>query len=145
MQTTIFLKLSPRNSPRQSAISEGFAEANSIFIVITEAKILPRLLFPSKIYIHFTIFNTYFSTKLPFTNKRYHLHVLEKHLYVLQEVRSIIYFQEFIHPLSLRSCGNGTSFTFMSYILILVKFCNVTCINNFYFISFFYHLFICLR
>ena len=33
---------SPRNSPRQSAIAEGFAEANSIFKVITSAKILPR-------------------------------------------------------------------------------------------------------
>ena len=41
---------SPRNSPRQSAIAEGFAEANSVFIVITLAKILPRWLFPSKIY-----------------------------------------------------------------------------------------------
>ena len=94
---------SPRNSPQQSAISEGFAEAKSIFMVIASAKILPRLLFPSKIYIQFTIFNTYFSTKLSFTNKRYYLHVLEKILYVLQEVRSIIYFRQFIHPLSLRS------------------------------------------
>ena len=83
--------ISPRNSPRQSAIAEGFAEANSTFIVITSAKILPRWLFLSKIYIHFTIFNIYFSTKLLFTNKRYHLHVLEKSLNVLQEVRSIIY------------------------------------------------------
>ena len=92
---------SPRNSPRQWAIAEGFAEANSIFIVITSAKILPRWLFPSKIYIQLKIFNTYFSTKLSFTNKRYHLHVLEKCLYVLQEVRSIIYFRQFINPPSL--------------------------------------------
>ena len=54
-------------------------------------KILPRWLRRSKIYIRFTIFNTYVSTKLSFTNKRYHLHVLEKCLYVLREVRSIIY------------------------------------------------------
>ena len=72
-----------------------FAEANSAFIVITSE------IFPSKIYIRFTIFNTYFSTKLSFTNKRYHLHVLEKCLYVLQEVKSIIYFWQYIHPLSL--------------------------------------------
>ena len=52
--------ISPRNSPRQSVIAEGFAEANSVFIVITSAKILPRRLFPSKIYIQFTTFNTYF-------------------------------------------------------------------------------------
>ena len=84
-----------------------FAEANSVFIVITSAKIYPRWLFPSKIYIRFTIFNTYFSTKLSFTNKRYHLHVLEKCLYVLQEVRSMIYF---------RSRGSGTSFAFTSYL-----------------------------
>ena len=67
----------------------------SVFIVITWAKILKilrRWLFPSKIYIQFTIFNTCFSTKLSFTNKRYYLHVLEECLYVLQEVRSIIYF-----------------------------------------------------
>ena len=83
--------LRPRNSPRQSAIAEVFAEANSVSIVITSAEILPRWLFPSKIYIRFTIFNTYFSTKLSFTNKKYHLHMLEKCLYVLQEVRSIIY------------------------------------------------------
>ena len=47
--------------------------------------------FPSKIYIQFTIFNTYFSTKLLFTNKRYHLHMLEKYLYVLQEVINYIF------------------------------------------------------
>ena len=61
---------------------------------------------------------TYFTTKLLFTNKRYLLHVLEKCLYVLQEVRSIIYVRQFIHPLSLHSCGSGTSFTFTSYIII---------------------------
>ena len=136
---------SPKNSPQQSATAKGFAKVNSVFIVITSAKILPRWLFPSKIYIQFTIFNTYFSTKLSFTNKRYHLHVLEKCLYVLQEVRSIIYFRQFIHPLSLRSRGNGTSFAFTSYIIVSAKFCNVTFLNNFYFVSFFYHLFICRR
>ena len=39
---------SPRNSPPQAAIAEGFAEANGVFIVITSAKILPRWLFCSK-------------------------------------------------------------------------------------------------
>ena len=73
----------------------------SVFIVITLAKILLRWLFPSKIYIQFTIFNTYFSTKLLFTKEGYHLHVLEKCVYVLQEVRSIICFRQFIHPPSL--------------------------------------------
>ena len=136
---------SPRNSRRQSAIAEGFAEANSVFIVITSANILPRWLFPSKIYIQFTIFNTYLSTKLSFTNKRYHLHMLEKCLYVLQRIRSIIYVWQFIHPLSLRSRCNGTNFAFMSYFLVLAKFCNATFLNNFYFVSFFYHLFICRR
>ena len=133
--------ISPRNSPRQS----GFARANSVFIVITSAKILPRWLFPSKTFIQFTIFNTYFSTKLSFTNKRYHLHVLEKCLYVLQEVRSIMYFWQFIHSLSLLSRGNGTSFAFMWYTIVLAKFCDITCLSNFYFVSFFYHLFICRR
>ena len=120
----------------------GFAKANGVFIVITSAKILPRWLFPSKIYILFTIFNTYFLTKLLFTNKRYHLHVLEKCLYVLQIVRSITYFLQFIHPFSLCSWSNGTSFAFTLYILVLAKFCDVTCLNNFYFISFFYLYFI---
>ena len=64
-------KCSPRNSSRQLAIVEGIAEENSVFIVITSAKILPRWLFPSKIYIQLAIFNTYFSAKLSFTNKRY--------------------------------------------------------------------------
>ena len=70
---------------------------------------------PSKIYIQFTVFNTYFLAKLSFTNKRYHLQVLEKCLYMPQEVRSIIYFRQFIHPLSLHSGGNGTSFAFTLY------------------------------
>ena len=135
---------SPQNSPQQSAIVEGFAEANSVFIVITSAKILPKWLFCSKIYIQFKIFYTYFSTKLLFTNTRYHLHVLGKCLYVLQEVRSIIYFRHFIHPLSLHSHGNGTSFAFMSYIIISAKF-YVTFLSNFYFVSFFYHFFIYSR
>ena len=95
------------NSPRQSQIAEGFSEANSVFIVITSAKILPRWIFPNKIYIQFTIYNTYFSTKLLFTNKRYQLTVLEKCLRMLQEVRSIKYFRQFIHPLSLCSRSNG--------------------------------------
>ena len=93
-------------------------------------------------YIQFTIFNVYFLTKLLLTNKKYHLHVLKKCLYVLQEVRSIIYFRQFIHPLSLCSRGNRTSFAFKLYIIVLVEFCDVTCLNNFYFVSFFYHLFI---
>ena len=63
---------------------------------------MPRFLIPNKIYIQFKIFNTYFSTKLSFPNKRYHLHVLYKCLYVLQKVRSIIYFRQFIHPPSLK-------------------------------------------
>ena len=33
---------SPQDSPRQLAIAEGFAKTNSVFIVITSAKILPR-------------------------------------------------------------------------------------------------------
>ena len=133
---------SPRNSPRTSAITEGFAEANSVFIVITLAKILPRWLFPWKRYIQFTIFNTYFSTKLSFRNKRYHLHMLGECLFVLQEVRSIIYVWQFIHPLSLPSRGNGTNFVFPSYFLVLAR---TLFLNNFYFVLLFYHLFICLR
>ena len=35
-------QISPQNLPRQSAIAKGFAEANSVFIVITSAKIFPR-------------------------------------------------------------------------------------------------------
>ena len=139
-----FSWVSPQNSPRQSAIAESFAEANNVFIVITSAKILPRWLFHSNIYIQFTIFNTYFSTKLLFTNKRYHMHVLENCLYVLQEVRSIIYFRQFIHVFSLCSCVNGTSFAFRSHIIVSPKFCNVTFLNV-YFVSFFYHLLIYRR
>ena len=115
----------------------------SVFTVITLAKILPRWLFRSKVYTQFTNFSTYFSTKLLFTNRRYHLHVLEKCLYVRQEVSSIIYFWQFIHPLSFCSCDNGTSFAFKSYIIVSAKFCYVTFLNNFYFVLFFYHLLIC--
>ena len=105
---------------------------------------MPRWLFPSNIHIQFIIFNTYFSTKLSFTDKkRYYLHVLGKCLYILQELRSIIYFWQLIHSLSLCSRGNGTSFAFMSYIIISAKFRDVTFLNNFYFVSFFYHFSIC--
>ena len=134
---------SPWNSPQQPAIVESFAKANSVFIVITSAKILSRWLFRKKIYIEFTIFNTYFLTKLSITNKRDHLHMLEKCLYVLQEVRPIIYFRQFIHPVSLGSRGSGTSFALRSYIIVSAKFCSVTFLSNIYFVSFFYHLFIC--
>ena len=64
---------------------------------------------------------------------RDNLYVLEKRLYVLQEVRSIIYFRQFIHPLSLCSHCNGTSFAFRSYIIVSAKFCNITFLNNFFF------------
>ena len=55
----------------------------------------------------------------------------------------LLYFGQFIHPFSLHSHDNGTSFAFMLCIIILAKFCDVTFLNNFYFVSFFYHLFIC--
>ena len=72
---------------------------------------------------------------------RDNLYVLEKCLYVLQEVRSIIYFRQFIHPLSLCSHCNGTSFAFRSYIIVSAKFCNITFLNNFF--SLFHHFFLC--
>ena len=56
-----------------------------------------------------------------------------------------IYVWQFIHPLSLHSGGSGTSFAFRSHIIRSAKFCNVTFLNNFYFVSVFYHLFICCR
>ena len=83
--------------------------------------------------------------KVLFKNKKYHFHVLEKCLYVPQEVRSIIYFWQFIHPLSLCSRGIATHFAFTSYIIISTKFCIVTFLNIFCFVSFFYHLLICQR
>ena len=81
-------------------------------------------------------------TKLSFTNKSYHLHVLEKCLYVLQEVRSVIYFWQFIHPLSSFTWQYGTSFALSSDIIISAKFCNILFLNNFYIVSFFYYLLI---
>ena len=84
---SFLLTVSPQNSPQQSATAEGFAKASSVFIVITSAKILPRCLFGSKICILFTIFNTYFLTKLLLTNQD----ITCKCLYVLQEVRSLIF------------------------------------------------------
>ena len=83
----------------------GFCRGKQCFYSNHLSKNITEVIILSKIYIQFTIFNTYFSAKLLFTNKIYHLHVLEKQLYVLQEVRSIIYFQQFIHPLSLHSHG----------------------------------------
>ena len=123
----------------------GFCRGKQCFYSNHLSKNITEVIILSKIYIQFTIFNTYFSAKLLFTNRRYHLHVLEKCLYVLQEVRSIIYFRQFIHPLSLRSRGNGTSFAFTSYIIVSAKFCYVTFLNNFYFVLLFYHFFICRR
>ena len=112
------------NSTRQSAIAEGFSKANRVFVVITLAKILLRWLFLSKIYIQFIIFNTYFST-----NKRYYLHMLEKCLYTLQEVRSIIYLFLYLYhyssPFFFHSRGHGTSFAFTSYIIASAKFCDI--------------------
>ena len=70
------------------------------------------------------------------------MHVLEKCLYILQEVKSTIYFRQFIHPPFLRSRGSGTSFAFTTYIIVSARFCDVTFLDNFYFVSFFYHLFI---
>ena len=39
---TFYIYISPQNLPWQPAIVEGFAKANSVFIVITLAKILLR-------------------------------------------------------------------------------------------------------
>ena len=123
----------------------GFCQGKQCFNSNHLSKNIAEVIIPSKIYIQFTICNTYFSTKLLLMDKRYHLHVLEKCLYVLQKVRSIIYFWQFIQPLSLRLHGNGTSFAFTSYIILSAKFYDVTFLNNFYFVSFFYHFFIYWR
>ena len=141
--TTSKLILPPSKFTSAVANCRGFCRGKQCFNSNHLSKNIAEVIIPSKIYIQFTIFNTYFPTKLLFTDKRYHLHVLEKCLYVLQKVRSIIYFWQFIHPLSLRSSGNGTSFAFMLYIILLAKFYDVIFLNNFYFVSFFYHLLIC--
>ena len=141
--TTSKLILQPSKFTSAVGNCRGFCRGKQCFNSNHLSKNIAEVIIPSKIYIQFTIFNTYFSTKLLFTDKRYHLHVLEKCLYVLQKVRSIIYFWQFIHPLSLHSSGNGTSFAFMSYIILLAKFYDVIFLNNFYFVSFFYHLLIC--
>ena len=61
----MWFNFSPQDSPQQLTIGEGFAEAkNSVFVVITSVKILQRWLFPSNIYIQFTIFNAYFPNKI---------------------------------------------------------------------------------
>ena len=80
---------------------QGFCRGKQCFYSNYLGKNIAEVIIPSKIYIQFTIFNTYFSTKLSLTDKRYHLHVIKKWLYVLQKVRSIICFQQFIHPHSL--------------------------------------------
>ena len=126
-----------------SAVSNyrGFCRGKQCFNSNHLGKNIAEVIIPSKIYTQFTIFNTYFSTKFLFTDKRYHLHVLQRCLYVLQKVRSITYFRQFIHPLSVRSRGNRTSFAFTSYIILSVKFYDVTFLNNF--VSLFYYLFNC--
>ena len=97
---------SPRNSPWQLVIAECFAKVSSVFYSNHLGKI----------YIQFIIFSTYFSTKLWFKNKKYHLHVLEKCLCYKKSDQ--LYFRQFIYPLSLCSCSNGTSFAFISYLRI---------------------------
>ena len=93
----MYHQYSPKNSPRQSASVEVFAEANSVFIVMTSAKTLPKLLFPSKMYIQFICFQYLFlDKKLSLTNKRYHLHVPMS----VRTTRIQVYyiFRQFIHP-----------------------------------------------
>ena len=106
--------------------SRGFLRGKRCFNSNHLVKKIAEVIIPSKIYVQFTIFSTYFSTKFLFTDKRYYLHVLEKCLYVLQKVRSITYFRQFIHPLSLRLRGSGRSFAFTSYIILSAKFYDVT-------------------
>ena len=116
MRSRVYLWLfSAWNSPRQLAIAKWFAKANSVFIEITSAIILLRWLFSRKICIQFTIFNTYFSTKSLSTNKRYHLHVLEKCPYVLSQIYYIFspansspFSYSFFHPIFFRSRKDAT-------------------------------------
>ena len=121
-----YIFLLPLSQPSKftSAVGNcrGFCRGKQCFNSDHLNKYIAEVIIPSKIYIQFTIFNTYFSTKFLFTDKRCHLHVLEKCLYVLQKVRSIIYFLQFIHPLSLRSRSSETNFAFPSYIILSTKF-----------------------
>ena len=112
---------------------QGFYWGEQCFYSNHFSKILLRWLCPSKIYIQFTIFSTYFLTKLLLTNKRYHFHMLEKCLFVLEEVRSIIYFQQFIHPLSLCSHGihgNEVSNSCSNVLIIMTLFRKIKRMSN---------------
>ena len=82
----------------------------------------------------YSVYNFYFSTKLLFTNKRYHLQRS-----ACGTRSQIIHIFSTVHS----SSFNRARFTFTSYIIISAKFWNVTLLNNFYFITFLYHLFIC--
>ena len=101
---------------------QGFCRGKQCFYSNHLGKNIAEVIFSSKIYIHFTIFNTYYLTELLFTNKWYHLHMLQKCLYVLEEVRSIIYFRQFIHPLSLRSRSNEVSNSCLDVLIIMILF-----------------------
>ena len=108
------------------------------------SKKIAEVIIPSKIYVQFTIFSTYFSTKFLFTDKRYHLYVLEKCLYMLQKVRSITYFRQFIHPFS--SFCVAVEQALLSRRISSYRQNSMTShLGNFYFVSFFYYLFICRR
>ena len=121
---------SPRNSPWQLVIAECFAKVSSVFYSNHLGKI----------YIQFIIFSTYFSTKLWFKNKKYHLHVLEKCLRATRSQINDIFGNLFILFLFVHVAMEQALLS--RHILESAKFCNVTFVNNFYFVSFFYHLFI---
>ena len=111
----------------------GFCRGKRCFNSNHRGKKIAEVIIPSKIYVQFKIFSTYFSTKFLFTDKKYYLHVLEKCLHVLQKVGSITY------------AWHWNKLCFHVYIILSAKFYDVTFLNNFYFVSFFYHLFICRR
>ena len=87
-----------------------------------------------KIYIQFIIFSTYFSTKLWFKNKKYHLHVLEKCLRATRSQINYIFGSLFILFLFVHAAMEQALLSF--HIFESVKFCNVTFLNNFLFHSF---------
>ena len=112
---------SPWNSPRQSAIAEGFVKVNITW------------LFPSKICVQFTIFNTYFSTKLSFTNisleSVYMCYKKPDQLYIFDSLFILFLFVHLAieQPLLPRLISSYPQNSVTSVL------------NNFYFFSFFCH------
>ena len=145
---TVDILVTSRNQPSKftSAVGncQGFCRGKQCLHSNHLGKNITEVIISSKLYIQLTIFNTSFSINFVYKQQISLAHTREVSVCATKSQIYYILLAVYSSPFS-SFAWQWNKFAFSSYIIESMKFYDVTFLNNFYFVSFFYHLFICWR